>query len=149
MQISEHFNLSEFEKSSTAQRLSIDNEAPAQVIANITDLVTEVLEPLRRIVKKPIVVNSGYRSLELNRALKSKDTSQHVLGQAADIECPGMPNKELAEIIRDNLQYDQLILEFYKENDPSAGWVHVSYKSNWNRFQILSINHNGVRRGLA
>jgi zinc D-Ala-D-Ala carboxypeptidase len=149
MKISEHFHLSEFEKSSTAERLGIDNTAPAQVVANLTDLVVDVLEPLRRMVKRPIVINSGYRSLELNRTLKSKDTSQHVQGQAADIECPGLSNKELASVIRDNLPYDQLILEFYNKDDPSAGWVHVSHKRDWNRFEVLSINRHGVQRGLA
>jgi hypothetical protein len=96
-----------------------------------------------------VVINSAYRSLELNRALKSKDTSQHILGQAIDGEALKAGNYEVAAWIRDNLEFDQLILEFY---DPTkgarSGWVHCSYVEGNNRNEVLTINSNGVFTGL-
>ena len=75
----------------------------------------------------------------------SSSKSQHTKGEAADIEIPGVSNKELAEYIRDNLGFDQLILEFYNGVDPQSGWVHVSYvDDNSNRKQTLTINKNGT-----
>ena len=67
--------------------------------------------------------------MELNRKLGSRDTSQHTLGQAVDIEIPGIDNEELFDYIKENLEYDQIILEFYDGVDPRSGWVHVSYVS--------------------
>ena len=67
--------------------------------------------------------------MELNRKLGSRDTSQHTLGQAVDIEIPGIDNEELFDYIKENLEYDQIILEFYDGVDPRSGWVHVSFVS--------------------
>ena len=75
----------------------------------------------------PFSPNSGFQSLALNRLLGSKDTSQHVLGQAVDMKVPTINNFELMEFISSNLNFDQVILEFYNEDDPKSGWVHVSY----------------------
>jgi hypothetical protein len=77
----------------------------------------------------PLRINSGYRSLALNRAIGSKDTSQHRRGEAADIELPGGPsNAELARwILASDLPFDQLILEAHRAGDPRSGWVHVSH----------------------
>ena len=91
-----------------------------------------VLEPVRRHYSVPFSPTSGYRCLELNRRLGSSDKSQHVKGQAADIEIPTISNYELGIWIRDNLDYDTVLLEFYKEDVPSSGWVHVSYISKEN-----------------
>ena len=68
--------------------------------------------------------------LELNRAIKSGDNSQHVFGMAADLEAPAISNFELAKWIQDNLNFDQLILEFYEKGDPASGWVHCSYRTD-------------------
>ena len=76
--------------------------------------------------------SSGYRCLELNRKLGSSDKSQHTRGQACDIEIPTVSNYELGVWVRDNLNYDTVLLEFYKEDVPSSGWVHVSYVSEEN-----------------
>ena len=90
-----------------------------------------------------------YRCLALNRALKSKDSSQHVKGQAVDIEIAGIGNYDLAEWVMNNLDFDQLLLEFYYPGQPTSGWVHISYVSeNQNRNQVLTINRNGVFTGL-
>jgi len=72
----------------------------------------------------PVIISSGYRSKELNAAIGGSVTSQHSIGEAADFEVPGLDNKKLADWIKDNLKFDQLILEFYKDGDPNSGWVH-------------------------
>ena len=140
MQLSKHFKLEEFEKSSTAIRLGIKNKAGSGEIKNLTDLCYGVLEPVRAKFEKPITVTSGYRSEELCEAIGSKTTSQHAKGEAADFECFGVDNKELAKYIKNNLVFDQLILEFYTPDDPSSGWVHCSYSKEENRKQALLYN---------
>jgi len=75
----------------------------------------------------PFIPNSGFRCLELNRAIGSSDRSQHTTGEAVDFEVPGISNREVALWVKENCKFDQLILEFYKEGDPSSGWVHCSY----------------------
>ena len=96
------------------------------------------------------MINSGYRSAALCRAIGSKSTSQHCKGQAADIEIPGVSNAELAQYIADSMEYDQLILECYERSKgPSSGWVLVSYNSEANRKESLTYDRvNGYRRGL-
>ena len=96
-----------------------------------------VLQPVRSHFNRVVSVSSGYRSEELCVAIGSKTTSQHAKGQAADFEIYGLPNKELADWINKTLNYDQLILEYWKEEDPNSGWVHCSYKSEGNRKQYL------------
>ena len=114
VQLSQNFWLSELVKSSTADRLDIDNWPTEQyVIDNLTATVNAVLQPVRDYYGRPMTPNSGYRSLPLNRALRSKDTSQHVQGQAVDMEVPGVSNYDLAEWVMNNLEFDQLLLEFY------------------------------------
>ena len=83
------------------------------------------------------MISSGYRSPELCIAIGSKITSQHATGNAADLEVPGVDNKELATWIKENLEYDQLILEFYRDGEPDSGWVHVSWNSEKNRSNSL------------
>ena len=90
-------------------------------------LAEKVLQPVRDHYGKGVKVNSGYRSPESNAAVGGSRTSDHCKGQAADIEIPGVPNAELAQWIMDNLDYTQLILEFYTPGIPDSGWVHVSY----------------------
>ena len=103
---------------------------------NLVVLTNCVLQKVRDAHGR-VDVNSGLRVLELNRAIGSGDSSQHVQGMAADIECPSISNMELAEWIRDNLEFDQLILEFYTPSDPASGWVHVSYNKEENRKRVL------------
>jgi len=139
--LSDNFWLSELVKSSTADRLGIDNWPTEDwQIENLEITAQNILQPVRDHYGIPIVPNSGFRCLELNRALKSKDSSQHTKGQAVDIEIPGVSNYELATWIKGNLDFDQLILEFYQRGVPTSGWVHCSYvgKSE-NRNQVLSI----------
>lgn len=150
IKLSENFWLSEFVKSGTADRRGIDNWPESdEIIDNLKRLCDEILQPLRYAFETPIYVSSGYRCLELNRAIGSKDTSQHTKGQAVDFEIAGIPNKEVAEFIRDNFQFDQLILEFWYEEDANSGWIHCSYVSPAkNRGQCLTINKHGVFNGF-
>jgi zinc D-Ala-D-Ala carboxypeptidase len=127
MRLSKHFSLSELTKSETAIRKGIDNTPDARATANLMGLCTHILEPVRKHYKIPFSPNSGFRSPELNEAIGSSNRSQHIRGEAVDFELPGVANKDLALWIRDNCDYDQLILEFYQEGDPSSGWVHCSY----------------------
>lgn len=148
MRLSKNFTLVEFTKSSTAVRLGIDNTPSQEVIENLRLLVDVVLQPLADGLKKPITVNSGYRSPKLNAAIGGATNSQHVLGLAADIEVAGMSNYDLAVYIRDNLKFDQLILEFYTPGDPSSGWVHVSVSRKNFRQEVLTIGNTIRKFGL-
>ena len=128
--LSKHFKLRELEKSQVALRHGIDNTVQDKTIFNnLKTLCGEILEHVRNNFGQPFSPSSGYRCLELNRKLGSRDTSQHTLGQAVDIEIPGIDNEELFSYIKERLDYDQLILEFYDGVDPRSGWVHVSYVS--------------------
>jgi len=140
MKLSGHFSLAELTKSQTATRKGIDNKPTLDHIENLTELCTHILEPTRRNFGKPIVITSGYRSEALCEAIGSKTTSQHAKGEAADFEMFGVDNKELAKYIKNNLVFDQLILEFYNPDDPSSGWVHCSYSKEENRKQSLLYN---------
>ena len=136
MKLSKNFTLKELIKSSTAVRHGINNNPDKEQMINLVVLTNCVLQPIRNAHGR-VDVNSGLRVLELNRAIGSGDSSQHVQGMAADIECPSISNMELAEWIRDNLEFDQLILEFYTPQDPTSGWVHVSYNKEENRKRVL------------
>jgi len=140
MQLSGHFSLSELTKSQTAERKGISNKPTLEHIENLTELCTQVLEPTRRNFGKPMVITSGYRSEELCEAIGSKTTSQHAKGEAADFEMFGLDNRSLAKYIKNNLIFDQLILEFYNQDDPSSGWVHCSYNKEENRKEALLYN---------
>ncbi len=130
--LSANFELSEFTRSQTASREGIPNEPPADSIPAIQKLVDEVLQPARDAFGLSMNINSGYRSLELNRAIGGSSTSQHMWTAehaAADIEIFGADNLELAHWIEENCDYDQLISECYDPAEgPNSGWVHVSIK---------------------
>ena len=127
MQLSKNFTLSELTKSQTATRCGIDNTPNQQCVFHLKNLCENVLQKVRDRFLLPVVVSSGYRSPQLCEVIGSSSKSQHAKGQAADIEIPGVDNKVLAQWIKNNLVFDQLILEFYKESDPRSGWIHVSY----------------------
>ena len=136
MQLSENFSLNEFTKSDTAVRKGINNTPNETHLENMKSLCENVLQKVRTHFGKSVRITSGYRSPELCEAIGSSKTSQHAKGQAADFEITGIDNKVLAEYIIDNLDFDQLILEFYTDGDPNSGWVHCSYKDD-NRKQVL------------
>ena len=148
MQLSKHFKLEEFTKSMTATRKGIDNTPGAGEIKNLENLCYEILEPLRAKFDKPITITSGYRSPELCEAIGSKATSQHTKGEAADFEIAGVSNLQVALWIQNNTDFDQLILEFWKEGEPNSGWVHCSFVEGSNRKQVLTYSGGEYKNGL-
>lgn len=134
-----YFSIEELCRSETADAKGIDNRPSAVVRGNLEALVSNVLDPLREAFGKPIIVNSGYRSTLLNNILGGARSSQHTRGEAADITAEDVKdNKQLFEIIRENLPFDQLIWEKGTRTYPD--WIHVSFKREGrNRKQILKI----------
>jgi zinc D-Ala-D-Ala carboxypeptidase len=130
LNLTHHFSLDEMTASQTATRRGLDNEPSEGVIKALTLLCENVLEPVREHFGRPVRVSSGYRSPALNKAIGGSPTSQHVKGEAADITCPGVDNLRLARWIRDNLRFDQLIME--------GGWVHVSFSASRARKSVLT-----------
>tara|TARA_R100001530_G_C4221571_1_gene130107 strand:+ start:126 stop:587 length:462 start_codon:yes stop_codon:yes gene_type:complete len=138
MKLTENFSLLELTKSQTAERKGIDNTPGPEHQENLQSLCTHVLQPIRDHFGQVVSISSGYRSPELCTAIGSKITSQHAKGEAADFEIFGVSNKELADWIHYNINYDQLILEYWKgEDEPNSGWVHCSYSENQKRRQYL------------
>lgn len=124
MNLSPHFSLEEMERSQTAVRHGIINKADAHQAKALTDLCLNILEPLRTLVGKSVNVQSGFRNPTVNSLVGGSSTSQHMKGQAADINVEGMTPSELFNLIRKStLPYDQLIDEF-------SSWVHISYRAN-------------------
>ena len=152
MYLSEHFTLAEMTRSQIADRRGIQNVPGERAVGSLKVLCEKILEPVRANFSTPFSPSSGYRSPELNEVLGSSPNSQHCKGEAADIEVPGVSNDLLAWWIRTNLDFDQLILEYYTVGDPSSGWVHVSYKGDGgsarNRREVLTYNGSGYTRGL-
>jgi len=144
MRLSKNFTLQEFTKSQTALRLGLDNNPSEEHLEAAQMLFDYVVQPVRDHFG-PTVINSGYRGPELNKAVGGSSKSQHCKGEAVDIECPGVPNAEVAEWIREDLSFDQLILEFYTVGVPDSGWVHVSYVDpDSNRKSVLTaLKKNG------
>ena len=138
MNLSENFTLQELIYSDTAIRMGIDNKPNDETIENLKILCENILEPVRANFKAPVVVSSGYRSEAVCLAVGSSSKSQHIKGQAVDFEIFGIPNKEVADWIVNNLDYDQCILEFWNEKEPNSGWVHCSYNGSGNRKQYLN-----------
>jgi hypothetical protein len=130
MNLSANFTLKELTKSDTATRLGLDNTPDDKALENLKTLCEMVLQPVREHYGKSVSVNSAYRSPESNAAVGGSKTSDHCKGMAADIEIVGVANADLAQWIMDNLEYTQLILEFYTPGIPDSGWVHVSYDPN-------------------
>lgn len=129
MQLSNNFTLAELVESPTARRLKITEQfTPSQeVVQNLEQLCKHILQPLRNSLKLPVVVTSGYRCAAVNKAVGGVATSQHLKGQAADIQCPQLSNAALYEKIKSlNLPFDQLIWEYGTKKEPA--WVHVSWK---------------------
>jgi hypothetical protein len=147
MKLTNNFTLEELTKSETALRQNIDNTPTVEVVENLTRLAEKVLQPVRDHFGKGVKVNSGFRSIAVNAAVggvQGAKPSDHTRGMAADIEIPGIPNAELAQWIEANLEYTQLILEFYTQGIPDSGWVHVSYDpANLKKQSLTAVKENG------
>jgi zinc D-Ala-D-Ala carboxypeptidase len=138
MNLTKNFTLAEMTKSETALRHDMDNTPGEQEIAALKLLAEKVLQPVRDHYGKGVKVNSGFRHPEVNAKVGGSKTSDHCRGQAADIEIPGVANADLAQWIADNLEFRQLILEFYTPGIPDSGWVHVSYVAEDNKKQVMT-----------
>lgn len=141
MQLSEHFSLAELTVSEIAVRKGLDNLPEGVALENLSRLA-EKLEEVRKVLGKPIMINSAYRSPEVNSAVGGVKTSQHCVGCAADIRVPGMtPDEVVKAIIKSDIQYDQLIREF-------DSWTHISIPNlpeQTPRNQTLIIDKAGTR----
>ena len=136
MKLSRNFTLQELIKSDTAIRKGIDNNPNADQIEKLKTLCETILQPVRDHFGR-VKVTSGYRSPELCAAINSSVNSQHAKAEAADFEVIGTDNAELADWINKNLDYDQLILEYYKVGEPNSGWIHCSICDKDPRKQFL------------
>jgi len=137
VRLSKNFTVQEFIKSQTASRKGIDNTPSPKHLKAAVLLFQNVVQLVRDHFGVT-VLGSGYRSYALNIAIGGSDDSQHSKGEASDLEVPGVSNIEVSEWIRDNLEFDQLILEYYTPGVPDSGWVHVSYKASGNRKEVLT-----------
>ena len=136
MQLTRNFSLQELIKSDTAIRKGIDNNPNADQIEKLKALCENILQPVRDHFGR-VKITSGYRSVELCMAIGSSANSQHAKSEAADFECPGVDNAELADWIKRELPYDQLILEYYTPGEPNSGWIHCSWVADTPRASFL------------
>jgi zinc D-Ala-D-Ala carboxypeptidase len=137
MKLTEHFTLESMLRSQTATRCGYTEQftPSAEITENLQELCVHILEPLRISLGKPVYVSSGWRCPRLNTRKKGAKNSQHLLGQAADIEVEGMTNAEIITTIKKlELPFDQLIEEFHQ-------WIHVSYGPR-NRRELLTATKN-------
>jgi hypothetical protein len=141
MKLSDHFTLEELTHSEIGERKGLDNTPNATETANLVRTAA-LLEQVRELLGKPIMINSAYRSKSVNDAVGSKDSSQHRIGCAADIRIPGMTPKQVVEaIISSDIPYDQVIREF-------DSWTHISVPNTTTdkpRRQALIIDRQGTR----
>ena len=134
MKLTEHFTLEELTNSPTANRLHIDNFPSDKIISSLMEL-SELLEKIRNIYNKPIVVTSGYRCEKLNKAVGGVKTSQHMKGEAADI-------RSLSNTRKDNKELFDLIVKMVKSNDIYVGQVIDEYNYNWIHISIPHLTNN-------
>lgn len=147
MKLSKNFSLEEMTKSQTALRKGLDNTPNLDHVTSLERLCENVLQPVRDHFDRPVTITSGFRSPELCIAIGSTIKSQHAKGQAADFEIPGISNMDVAMWIRDNLDFDQLILEFYTGGN--TGWIHCSYVHEPRKDVLTYDKDNGFRKGLV
>ena len=141
MQLTPNFTLEELTASATAARLGIDNTPNAVEISNLRRLAY-MLQELRNMFGVPIFINSGFRNKELNQAVGSSSSSQHLKACAADIRVSGYtPREAVRKIIDSGISYDQVICEY-------DSWVHISVPNEVGkkpRKNALTIDKDGVR----
>jgi zinc D-Ala-D-Ala carboxypeptidase len=141
MNLSPHFTLTELTSSQAAARMGLDNTPPAEMVAALRR-TAQLLEQVRTLLGKPVLVSSGYRSPQVNRAIGGAANSAHMLGCAADFSCPsfGSPIEICRAVADSDISFDQLIHEF-------RAWVHIAWAPSPRR-QLLTIDGAGTRPGL-
>lgn len=132
--ISIHFNLEDLTKTNT--NASNTPHEPG-VITNLRKVAEHILEPVRKHFDRKVIIHSGYRSPAVNKLVGGSNNSQHSRGEAVDFSVQDYTVHEVANWIKDNLTFDQLILEHFLPNSPHSGWVHCSY-SHQNRCSVLT-----------
>jgi hypothetical protein len=145
--ISEHISNKEAYGSPTAKRLNIENIPNDDQLRNMQRVAFKVFEPLRNHFGKPIKIESFFRSYELNKAIGGSPNSQHMKGEAIDIDDDFgyVSNYDMFYWIAENLNFDQLIYEFGNKHNPA--WVHVSLKESGNRKKIsIAFKSNGYTK---
>lgn len=126
-----NFKISELIHSDIAIQNNINNMPDIDSLNSMLELIFYCLQPIRDLIKKPMIITSGFRSQKVNFFAGGKINSQHLTGQAVDFKINGMQPKEIVEIIKNsNVEYDQLINEYDK-------WVHVSFNKGKNRRQVF------------
>lgn len=126
-----NFKISELIHSDIAIQNNINNMPDINALDNLLELTFYCLQPIRDLIKKPMIITSGFRNQQVNFLAGGALNSQHKEGKAADFIIKEMTPKEIVEIIKNsNIEYDQLINEFDK-------WVHISFNKGNNRKQIL------------
>lgn len=154
MKLSRNFSLQEFEQSQTAIEHNIDNRANTEQIIALTALTTACLQKVRDQFG-PVRITSGFRNPDMAHLVGSNRNSQHCLGEASDWEVRGVDNMEVAKWCVLNLEFDQLILEFYEKGNVNSGWIHLSYsRKNYNRHEVkhavkLPDGSTEYRKGLG
>ena len=151
MKLSKNLSLSEVTKSNTAKRRGISNEPSIEHLESLKAVAENIFQPIREEFMCPIFISSGYRSEALNEAIGGSKTSQHSKGEALDLDADVygvITNADIFHFALDRLDFDQLILEYYDEDDPTSGWVHCSYKKSGNRNQVLNYDGKRYRNGL-
>jgi zinc D-Ala-D-Ala carboxypeptidase len=138
--ISEHISYKEATFSHTARKNKIDNSPNAEQLSAMKLVAEKVFEPLRKHFNKPLYITSFFRSLSLNNKLKGSKTSQHLSGEAIDIDgdLSNISNNDIFNWIKNNLEFDQLIIEDVDEKG-NADWVHVSYSKTKNRKEVYKM----------
>ena len=126
MNLSQNFTLQELIKSDTAIRLGIDNNPNADQIEKLKALCENVLQPVRDHFGR-VKVTSGFRTIELCRAIGSSEKSQHAKAEAADFECVGVDNAEGADWVHMKGETDQMVLEFYKPGETNLGGIQARW----------------------
>jgi hypothetical protein len=148
MKLSPNFSLAELTVSDIGARNGWDNTPNETEIQNLERLAV-MLEQVRSLLGKPILINSAFRSKQVNDGVGSRDSSQHRIGCAADIRVPSMnPDQVCRAIIESDIQFDQIIREFYNPETNAGGWTHISVpntKDMTPRRQALIIDKQGTR----
>ena len=141
MKLSKNLTLDEATKSATAIKNGISNKPSGEHLSNLIQIAAKIFQPVRDHFQKPIIVSSGYRSKALNDLIGGASGSQHSKGEALDLD-GSVDNFLIFEFIKNNLEFDQLIWEFGDDENPD--WVHVSYKTENNRGEVLqAVRQNG------
>ena len=138
MKLSPNLSLAEVTKSATAIKRGIANAPTQEHLQNLKRVAEHVFQPIREHFGKPLAVSSGYRSAQLNELIGGSKRSQHSKGEALDLDADvygGLTNAAVFNYIKDHLTFDQLIWEFGTDEEPA--WVHVSYKAEGNRGEVL------------